>query len=525
MQLMKMKRDEAAAAAAPSPATTTVARAHLPSPPPRSTSPRSKTDQALAEAPPGMSRLQAMAWQRRREHKRRALLKVRALIFMTGARGLAAAESNGGVVPRAVLKQDDEPDGGDGAKSPKPRVIAQLEAKRGSMARRRWMKIRSFVFMTGAMGLRKKLDAADRATRLVPPPGLSAKERIRWRGERKANIKRAMLKLRAVIAISGAAGLRDPNSPPDNLSPMEKLKWKAARKQESENRAREETSMRASDTVTKSKGFHLQPFEEITAVPLRGDTWAEGRSPVPAVVNRVLGRQHSPPVQRLSDTPHLRLSQPELDGVVAAEDDHAVGDLHEGVYGRTVRRLETTARAVDHSVRSTDYHGKSAFLGTHERPRPSPSRSFSQPTSSQPWLRRAVTARSPIRPQARSPVNRYRQQQQQVKPALSPGRSPSVRSGMGMQVAYQEAATAVGGADGGRYQNGLGMVSERIASLQMERAVLATRHDFEGRSRLAEVESELRATQAVIKLAQEQLGRVRRSKSRSSRSRGSTSRR
>ena len=96
---------------------------------------------------------------------------------------------------------------------------------------------------------------------------------------------------------------------------------------------------------------------------------------------------------------------------------------------------------------------------------------------------------------------------------------------MGMQVAYQEAATAVGGADGGRYQNGLGMVSERIASLQMERAVLSTRHDFEGRSRLAEVESELRATQAVIKLAQEQLGRVRRSKSRSSRSRGSTSRR
>eukprot|EP01043_Picozoa_sp_COSAG02_P050100 COSAG02_NODE_5107_length_4622_cov_17.347808_1_plen_347_part_10 len=242
MQLMKMKRDGAVAAAPAAAAgmTTTAATPGMPT----ATRSRLKTDQALADAPPGMSKLQAMAWQRRREHKRRALLKVRALIFMTGARGLAAAESNGGVVPRAVIKQD-EPDGGDGAKSPKPRVIAQLEAKRGSMGRRRWMKIRSLVFMLGAMGLRNKLDAADRATKLVPPPGLSAKERIRWRGERKTNIKRAMLKLRAVIAISGAAGLRDPNTPPSNLSPMEKLKWKAARKEESEKRAGEEASMRA----------------------------------------------------------------------------------------------------------------------------------------------------------------------------------------------------------------------------------------------------------------------------------------
>jgi hypothetical protein len=54
------------------------------------------------------------------------------------------------------------------------------------------------------------------------------------------------------------------------------------------------------------------------------------------------------------------------------------------------------------------------------------------------------------------------------------------------------------------------MVSERIATLQMERAVLALRSDFEGLRRLADVEGELQATQAAIQLAREQLGRARR---------------
>ena len=512
LQLMKLKKDRAAAdqaAAAAAPATRVA-----------------KAEAAMAEAPPGMSKLQAMAWLRRREHKRRALLKVRALIFMTGARGLAAAESNGGVVPRAVLQQDGE----DGSDSSKPQVIARLEAKRGNMARRRWMKIRSIVFMLGAVGLQRKVQAADRASKLVPPPGLSAKERIRWRGERKANIKRALLKLRAVIAIAGAAGLRDPNTPPENLSPMEKLKWKAARNQqlEEEERAREDASMRGSDHVEASDS-QLQLLEPNT-VAFYGESWAPTRSPVPAVLSRVLGVQHSPTDRHLSDSRRRQLSQPELDGVVAAEDNHAVGHLHEGVYGRTMRGLEKTARAVDFSVTQqsylpTDgpgsayhYDATSAFLVSRERPRPTPSRSFSQPSRSQPqpWLSRA-TARSPSRPAARSPVKQYHRQQHRVP---SPGRSPSVRSSMRTQSTYQLSASAVRGADGGTYQTGLGMVSERIANLQMERAVLATRNDFEALSRLTQVETELRATHAAIKLAQEQLGRSRsRSRSRSSRSR------
>ena len=97
---------------------------------------------------------------------------------------------------------------------------------------------------------------------------------------------------------------------------------------------------------------------------------------------------------------------------------------------------------------------------------------------------------------------------------------------MGMQPVYHSAANGVGGSDGGTYQSGLGMVSERIATLQMEKAVLVTRNDFEGLSRLAEVESELRETQAAIKMAQAQLGRVRRSSSvRRPRSRSSRVRR
>jgi hypothetical protein len=532
LQLIKWKKDQAAQAAKPNatvPAASTGPPALPPALPPKAAPaprPRSKTDIALADAPPGLSKLQAMAWHRRREHKRRALLKVRALIFMTGARGLAAAERNGGIVPRDALKPDEEADGG-ATGAPPPQVIARLAAKRGTVGRRLWVKVRSLVFMLGSAGLQQRCLEANRASKLVAPAGLNAKERIRWRGERKKNIKRALLKLRAVIAISGAAGLRDPNEPPPKLSSMEKLKWKAARKEELERQARETAS--ASSAQPADGSFELQPTEDWTGAPFRTGSWAESRSPVPAVLSRVLGYR-SPPAngdRRQSGSPRRQHTQPELDGVVAADDGSAATAqaAHEGVYGRTARRLEASAQAVEASVAhyhqqqqqqllqspqqrsptgAARSHGQaSPFLASRDRPRPNPSRSFSHSQ------RRQAQARSPMRSPARSPVKQYSRQQARPGPYSPRAGSPAFRVADVRQRATHPAIPA-GGDEGGAYQNGLGMVSERIATLQMERAVLALRSDFEGLRRLADVEGELQATQAAIQLAREQLGRARR---------------
>lgn len=523
------------------------------------TSPRTKANTALAEAPAGMGKLQAMAWYRRREHKRRAMLKVRALIFMTGARGLAAAEVNGGIVPRAVLR--DTPDAGDKEISPKPRVIARLEAKRGTPARRRWMKLRGIVFMLGAQALGEKIRNAERTSKLGPPAVLNAKERIRWR---------ARSKLQAVFTISGAAGLQGPVDPPDSLSPMEKLKWKAARKQQSElsvskdtcnggsdfvddrkqqseHRASEHLTHGGSDGVDDSDFFQLQPVRETAAVHFCDGTRAQSHSPAPEVLQRVLGVQHSPSAQRQPDSLRLRpelqgnQTQPELAGVLSADDDHA--GLHGGIYGRALKRLEMTTGDVNFSMAQQPnspsggpgspehYRATSSFLASHQRQR-SVSRLSTQRPRSPSLTMRAGAAKSPSRPATRSPVRQYRQLQQQTGLLRSPRRShrqvqqqagwvgsprcsPIERSAVGMLQHAKQTSDLVGGVvEVGAYRSGLGMVSERIATLQMARAVLATRNDMEGLSHLIQVENELRETQVAIQLARDQLGRTRRSRPR-----------
>jgi hypothetical protein len=51
---------------------------------------------------PKTGRLQAMKAERSRQRRRRALLKVRTMIWLSGAQGLRAAAQNGGVVPRSL---------------------------------------------------------------------------------------------------------------------------------------------------------------------------------------------------------------------------------------------------------------------------------------------------------------------------------------------------------------------------------------------------------------------------------------
>ena len=127
------------------------------------------------------SRLREMAQKRSEQRKRRALLKVRCIIYLSGAKGLRSAAENGGIVRRESEAEAREGEGG---------VLERLAAKKGVS---------------------------------LPPPSLAAaggekggvaltgKQRIQQRAQRKKNIRRAFTKLRAVFYFSGARGFRHMN--------------------------------------------------------------------------------------------------------------------------------------------------------------------------------------------------------------------------------------------------------------------------------------------------------------------------
>ena len=404
MQLMAWKKRQAATQPAPPSAPAPAPSA--PAPP----QPEPEPQPQPSAAPPGMSKLQAMAWQRRAAHKRRALLKVKALIFMTGARGLAAAEANGGVVPRAVLAPPAPAPAAAAAAGPSD-VLSRLAAKRGLTRRRLWVKVRSLLAIMGAAGLRQRCAAADTATKLVAPPGLGAKERIRWRGERKANIRRAWVKLRAVIAIAGAAGLRDPNEPPPDLTPMEKLKWKAARAEQQASGPPEGVP-----PAGERRGRSAMDSS------IRTSSWSDSRlsARVPDTLSRVLGHR-SPSPGRESVSPRRSPPSPEV-GPARARGDGSP---------------------------------------------------------------RGLTGPAPRQP---SPLGAGPSARLDLPPSVPPP-SPLFADAAG------------GDEETGRYQSGLGLVSEHVATLQMERAVLAVRSDSVAAQQLRIVEGELRATLAAISCA------------------------
>jgi hypothetical protein len=201
--------------------------------------------------------------------------------------------------------------------------------------------------------------------------------------------------------------------------------------------------------------------------PFRTGSWSDARNPVPEVLMRVLGHR-SPPRSGSPRRTSPRYAQPELEVVLAAEEDAYARSAHEGAYGRSVRRLDNTHRAANYVA---------------EPPRSPARHSRSYP-------------RSPARVAARSPTRSPRYSH----PSLysSPARSYSAAT-------PQLPRRADSGGDYGDYVSGLGLVSEHVATLQMERAVLATRVDAEGRRRLAGVEAEMRAMQAAIRLARSQI--------------------
>lgn len=151
---------------------------------------------------------------------------------MTGAKGLAAAEANGGIIPGQQLELPPRPP----PATPRTRStnskdkLAALKAKRGGMKGKWRRKVRVIMRLGGAAGLRSmeaqgeagrlaaveasELRAATKSRQAVgerpPPPGLPPVERLRWRQREKLRMRkrRAIVRIRAVIAFSGAKGLR-----------------------------------------------------------------------------------------------------------------------------------------------------------------------------------------------------------------------------------------------------------------------------------------------------------------------------